>query len=98
MSITIDLLKSDHIGIREFRDHLCDILRRNKKPVIVTDRGRPVKVLLSYDDMVELLEFLDEVSDPDTIKNMQEGVEAIEHGAKGTSFSSVYKKHRLKDR
>ncbi len=94
----IDLLKSDYIGIREFRDHLCKIFKKEGKPVVITDRGHPVKVLLPYDDMVELLEFLDEVSDPDTIKNMQEGMEAIESNSKGTSFSSVYKTRRSKGR
>ncbi|MBU0694316.1 MAG: type II toxin-antitoxin system Phd/YefM family antitoxin [Candidatus Omnitrophica bacterium] len=98
MSITIDLLKSDHIGIRDFRDHLCKIFRKKEKPVIITDRGEPVKVLLPYNDMVELLEFLDELTDVNTMRNVHEGVEAIERGTKGISFSRVYKKHRSKSK
>ncbi len=98
MSITIDLLKSDHVGIREFRDHLCGIFRKEKNPVVITDRGSPVKVLMSYKDMVELLEFIDELSDSNTMRNIQEGVEAIERGAKGVSFSRVYKKHHSENR
>jgi hypothetical protein len=44
--------------------------------------------------MVELLEFFDEVSDPDTMRNIHEGVEAIKQGSKGVSFSGTYKKYR----
>jgi len=96
MSIEIDLLKSEHIGVRELRDHLCEILNdpHNKEiPLVVTERGTPVKVIMPYSKMVELIELMDELDDSNTMRNIQEGVDAIEKGRKGVSFSRIYKKY-----
>lgn len=99
MSIAIDLLKSEHIGVRELRDHLCGIIndpQNKERPLVVTERGTPVKVIMPYSKMVELLEVLDEVTDPNTMRNIHEGIEAIERRAKGVPFSRIYRKYTSK--
>jgi hypothetical protein len=93
VSAVIDLLKAEHVGVRELRDHLCGFMKDKKPAIVVTERGHPVRVIVSYAKMVELLEFFDEVSDPDTMRNIHEGVEAIKQGSKGASFSGTYKKY-----
>lgn len=93
MSTVIDLIKAEHVGVRELRDHLCGFMKDKKPAIVVTERGKPVRVIVSYAKMVELLEFFDEVSDPETMRNIHEGVEALKHGAKGVSFSGTYKKY-----
>ncbi|OGX46618.1 MAG: hypothetical protein A2216_01865 [Omnitrophica WOR_2 bacterium RIFOXYA2_FULL_45_12] len=93
MSAVIDLIKAEHVGVRELRDHLCGFMKDKKPAIVVTERGQPVRVIVSYAKMVELLEFFDEVSDPDTMRNIHEGVEAIKQGSKGASFSGTYKKY-----
>ncbi len=93
MSAVIDLIKAEHVGVRELRDHLCGFMKNKKPAIVVTERGKPVRVIVPYAKMVELLEFLDEVSDPNTMRNIHEGVEAIKRGSKGASFSGTYKKY-----
>lgn len=93
MSAVIDLIKAEHVGVRELRDHLCGFMKDKKPAIVVTERGKPVRVIVSYAKMVELLEFFDEVSDPETMRNIHEGVEAVKHGSKGVSFSETYQKY-----
>ena len=95
MSIAADLLKSEHIGIRNLKEHLSGELKK-KKPLIVTDRGVPVNVILPYLDMMELIDIIDELSDEKTLKAVQEGRKVIQSGAKGTSVSNLFKKIRSK--
>jgi len=93
VSAVIDLIKAEHVGVRELRNHLCGFMKDKKPAIVVTERGEPVRVIVPYAKMVELLEFFDEVSDPDTMRNIQEGAEAIKRGAKGVSFWGTYKKY-----
>jgi len=60
MGIATDLLKADHIGIRELKKKLSASFL--KKPLIITDRRMPVSVNLPYSDMLELIDILDEES------------------------------------
>ena len=95
MSIALDLLKSDHVGIREIREKLSLILKK-KKPVIITERGVPVNVLLPYSDMMELLDIFEEISDKETVKTVQEGRAAIKSGEKGVPVSGLFRGLREK--
>ena len=62
MSLTIDLLKAPHVGIRDLKEHLSEFLRK-EKPVVVTDHGEPINVIVSYEEMIELLDIIDEMED-----------------------------------
>jgi prevent-host-death family protein len=90
MSIATSILKSPHVGIRDLKIHLSSLLK--KGTLIVTERGKPVNVILPYSDMIELLDMLDEITDPETIKTIQEGRKAISTGVKGIPVSNVFKK------
>ncbi|MFQ5714557.1 MAG: type II toxin-antitoxin system Phd/YefM family antitoxin [Candidatus Scalinduaceae bacterium] len=90
MSIATNILKSPHVGIRDLKIHLSSLLK--KGTLIVTERGKPVNVILPYSDMIELLDMLDEITDPETIKTIQEGRKAISRGVKGIPVSNVFKK------
>ena len=93
MSIATDLLKAHHIGIRDLKEHLSKYFKMTE-PLIVTDRGTPVKVIFSYTDMLELLDILDELTDLETMATIQEGREAIKKGAKGIPVSNLFNKIR----
>ena len=82
MHIAIDLLKADRVGIRDLKTNLSKRLKTNRA-LIITDHSQPVKVVISYEDMLDLLDMLDELSDPKTVKNVTEGRKAIVSGAKG---------------
>ncbi len=90
MSIATSILKAPHVGIRDLKIHLSSLLKKGS--LIVTERGKPVNVILPYSDMIELLDMLDEITDPETIKTIQEGRKAISRGVKGIPVSNVFKK------
>ncbi len=90
MSIATSILKSPHVGIRDLKIHLSSLLKKGS--LIVTERGKPVNVILPYSDMIELLDMLDEITDPETIKTIREGRKAISTGVKGIPVSNVFKK------
>ncbi len=90
MSIATSILKSPHVGIRDLKIHLSSLLKKGS--LIVTERGKPVNVILPYSDMMELLDMLDEITEPETIKTIREGRKAISTGVKGIPVSNVFKK------
>ncbi len=90
MSIATSILKAPHVGIRDLKIHLSSLLKKGS--LIVTERGKPVNVILPYSDMIELLDMIDEITDPEIIKIMQEGRKAISTGVKGIPVSNVFKK------
>ena len=54
------------------KNNLSAVLRRGK-PRIVTEHNQPKHVLVPYEDMVELIELLDELSDPRLLRQIAEG-------------------------
>ena len=93
MTVATALLNADHVGVRDLREHLSKRLH-NHKPIIVTDHGHPKKVLISYDDMMEIVEILDELEDPGTLAAVSEGRRAIKAGARGIPVSEIFQKIR----
>ncbi len=90
MSIATNILKAPHVEIRDLKIHLSSLLKKGS--LIATERGKPVNVILPYSDMIELLDMLDEITDTETIKTIQEGRKAISTSVKGISVSNVFKK------
>jgi len=95
VSIATDILKSHHIGIRDLKEHLSKLLKTNE-PLVVTDRGTPVNVILPYSDMLELMDILDELSDLETLQAIQQGRKAIKTGAQGIPVSKLFNKIKPK--
>ena len=93
MSIAVDLLKSEHIGIRDLKEHISSVLKR-KKTFIVTDRGVPVNVILPYSDIVELADIMEELSEPKTLEAVREGRLAVKSGSKGVLVSRLFGKRK----
>jgi prevent-host-death family protein len=95
MSIAINLLKAPHVGVRDLKENLSKFLR-GKSPLVITDHGQPVDVILPYSDMMNLVEIVDEITDPQTTKTVLEGKKAIQSGAKGVAVSGLFKAVRAK--
>ena len=93
MSLAVDLLKSEHIGIRDLKEHISSVLKR-KKTFIVTDRGVPINVILPYSDIVELADIMEELSEPKTLETVREGRLAVKSGAKGISVTRLFGKRK----
>ena len=94
MKIAMDLLKADHVGVRDFKSNFSKRLK-STMPVVITDHSQPVKVIIGYEDMLDLLDMLDEMTDPDTVKAVMEGRKAIAAGAKGIPISRTIIRWRV---
>ena len=93
MTFAAALLNAEHIGIRDLREHLSGSLKE-ERPLVVTDHGQPKKIILSYEDAMELVDILDELQDAETLKTVAEAKRAIRPGAKGVSVSRLFSKIR----
>ncbi len=51
-----------YIGLRELRENLSSVVK-SQRPFFLTDHGKPVKAMISYQYLLELLEMLDELKD-----------------------------------
>jgi len=93
MTLASILLKAPHIGVRQFKASLSRFLR-SRNPLIITERGVPVDVVIPYAEAIEMVDLIDEATDSETIKAVQEGRNAIEKGAKGVPLERLLKKIR----
>lgn len=93
MKISTTLLKAPHVGVRELKAQLSRFLKNNKA-TIITDRGKPKNVIVAYDDLLELVDVVDELSDKMTMKLVKEGRKAIGEGAEGIPVSQLFSKLR----
>lgn len=72
MNISNVLSKGEYIGIRKLRESLSQVVQ-DDKTFFVTSRGKPVKALLPYKMLLEILEVLDELKDTRLIQKISEG-------------------------
>jgi len=92
MSIATDLLKANHVGIRDIKEHLSAQLL--KDILVITDRGIPVSVNLPYSDVLELVDILDEVADLETMAVVSEARGTIREGSKGIPVANLFNRIR----
>lgn len=95
MSIAIGLLKAPHVGIRDLKENLSKFLKKNS-PLIITERGEPIDVILPYSEMMDLVDIFEEATDPATLAMVLEGKKAIKAGSKGVPVSNLFKAIREK--
>ena len=89
MTVATALLKARYIGVRELREHLSNRLKGNKV-IVVTDHGTPTKVILSYQDVVELIEVMDELRDQAAVQSVIEGRKAVRAGGEGIPVNRLF--------
>lgn len=94
MSIATDLLKAEHVGIRDIKEHLST--RLLKDILVITDRGIPVSVNLPYSDVLELVDIIDEVTDLETVAMVSEARKAIREGLRGVAVANLFKRIRAR--
>jgi len=68
-----------HIGVRELRENLAKVMK-SPRTYFVTDHGKPVRAVLSYPVLLELLEMLEELKDRDLIRDVAQGREEYRSG------------------
>ncbi len=70
-------------SLRSFRDHLADAfdqVEREHERIVVTRNGKPAAVLISIDDLAQLEETADVLSDPAALADIAEGRTAYARG------------------
>ncbi len=90
------LLRAQHVGIRDLKNRLSEFLAGGK-PLVATDRGRPKYFLIPYEEMAELAETLEELSDPRMVAQVQEARDAYRRG-EGVPVSRLWKRLGLAGR
>ena len=93
MTTATDLLRAPHIGVRDLRLQLSHRLKAHK-PLIITEHGEPKKVLLEYEDMIELVEIIEELQDPEVLRLVKVGRKTIQSGFKGIPVEASFAKLR----
>lgn len=81
LSATIVVMSAE--PLRDVRDHFSEVVdrvERHHERVTVTRNGRPVVVLISPDDLAELEETLDVLSDPEALADIREADTAYAAG------------------
>ena len=84
MTLARALLNAKHIGVKELRSKLSFSLHRT--PVIVTEYGEPKGVLMSYDDAMEIVDILDELTDKESVSAVWRGRKAMARNPNGIPF------------
>jgi prevent-host-death family protein len=70
-------------SLRDVRDHLSEVIDRvehHHDRVIVTRNGRPAAVILSPEDLAQLEETIDVLSDPAALADIREADAAYARG------------------
>ena len=91
MTLSGALLRAPRLGVREFRNKACALIKSSKF-YLVTEHGKPAGVFMPYEEALELVEIIDELRDKKLLKTIAEGRKAIRRGAKGITLESALKK------
>ncbi len=95
MSLGKVLLRARHMGVRDLRNHLSRTIKGDRM-VVVTEHGQPSKVLVSYEDMLEIVDIVDELQDERSVVAVHKAKKAIEAGTPGIPVAQSFKKLRTR--
>ena len=85
--------------LKELRPGLPKVMERIDKKLdryVITRRGTPVAVMMSVDDYESLIETLDILNDPETMRNIRQAEKEIKKG-RTIPWAKVKKKLGLAD-
>lgn len=68
-----------YVGVREFRENLAKVVK-SRHFVFVTDHGKPVKAMIPYGTLLELMEVLSELKDKALLQEIKQGREEYQAG------------------
>jgi hypothetical protein len=79
MTIAGFVKEGEYIGARELRESLSKVIK-SKKSFFVTEHGKPVKAMIPYGTLLELLEILEELKDKALVLEVAQGREEYRKG------------------
>lgn len=92
MIASMNVLKAQHVGVRDLKENIS--VQYLQDILVITDRGVPLSVNVPYSDILELLDILEEMSDPAAVKLVHESRQAVDGGAKVRPASKVFERIR----
>ena len=93
MTTALDILRAPRYGIRDFKSHLSERIK-SRKAMILLDHGEPKKVIVDYRELVQMLEFIEDLQDRELLQLIHEGRSAVERGEKGIAVGDSFAKIR----
>lgn len=81
------------LPISEVKTHLPELVSKveaRDEHVVVTRKGKPAAVLLSYGEYARLRETLDVLSDPAMMRQLHASLRYFARGGRGRSFEDVF--------
>ena len=81
------------LPISEVKTHLPQLLDKvsaRDEQIVVTRKGKPTAVILSYGEFESLRETLDVMSDPAMMRQIHKSLAYFARGGKGKSFEDVF--------
>ncbi len=93
MTLASILLKAPHVGVRQFKSHLSRLLNQGN-PLIITEHGVPVDVVIPYQEALEMVDLIDEATDLETLKAVQKGRLAVKRKVKGVPVLGLFERLR----
>lgn len=81
------------LPISEVKTHLPElvsVIEARDEPLVVTRKGKPAVVIVSYGEYERLQETLDVLSDPSMMSQIRRSVSYFAKGGKGKSFEDVF--------
>ncbi len=82
MTTATTLLKASRFGIKDFKTHISARIKSHK-PMVLLDRGEPKKVILDYNDLVEMIELMEELQDRELMNLVRLGRESLKRNPSG---------------
>jgi len=93
MSLATKILRSERVGVKHLKNNLSEYLKE-KDTIVVTNRGKPTNIILSYNEALDLIDIVEELSDPELLQTIQEGRKAIAVGAEGVDVQDAFEEFR----
>jgi prevent-host-death family protein len=81
------------LPISEVKTHLpelVDTLEARHDHVVVTRKGKPAAILLSYEEYERLRETLDVLSDPGLMRQVHQSLDYFAKGGAGQTYETVF--------
>jgi len=80
------------VPVTEFRIHALEAVRHVNRvgdEVVITAKGRPAAVLVSYDEWQSIVETLEVKQDPKLMAQIRSSLRYFRNGGKGISFEKI---------
>jgi len=91
MTLTKELLRARHIGVRELGKNVSSFMK-SKNLIVVNVKGRKNKVIIPQDYLLELVESLEDLQDRALLELVKESRAAMASGEKEVPVEDVFKK------